>query len=115
MVNPLPAAANPTAGDIARGRVYYTYYCIQCHGGRGDGTGPVGESLFPPPADLRSPRAQARSDDQLLRAMLTGPSHEPVLEYTVLPEHRWWLVLYVRALAEVGSRQPAVGNRSGGP
>jgi hypothetical protein len=35
----------------------------------------------------------------LLRMMLTGAGHEPVLGYTVLPEHRWYLVLFLRSLA----------------
>lgn len=93
--NPLPA----TPDNIQRGRTYYQYYCIFCHGQTGDGYGPVGESFFPTPTDLRGAKVKALSDGQLLRAMLTGTGHEPVLETTVLSEHRWYLVLYVRSLA----------------
>jgi cytochrome c553 len=106
--SPLPSAeeartlANPltaTAANIARGKVYYQYYCVFCHGDRGDGTGPVGESYVPAPADLRSARVRAYSDGQLLRAMILGTGHAPVLEYTVPPEHRWYLVVYARRLS----------------
>ena len=90
--------APATARDLAAGGVYYEYYCLACHGPIGDGNGPVGESYVPRPADLRSRRVAGYSDGQLLRAMLLGVGHEPVLEYTVLPEHRWPLVHYVRQL-----------------
>jgi len=102
--NPIPA----TEANIARGKVYYQYYCVFCHAANGDGNAAVGQSFVPVPTDLRSPKVQAYSDGELLRAMLTGPGHKPaapyagptpVLEYTVLPEHRWYLVLFVRSLS----------------
>ena len=85
--------------DRRRGRVYYNYYCVFCHGDAGDGNGPVGQSYVPKPADLRSPKVGAYADGQVLRAMLTGVGHEPVLERVVPDEHRWPLVNYVRTLA----------------
>jgi mono/diheme cytochrome c family protein len=98
--NPIPA----TAESVARGKVYYEYYCLMCHGETGAGNGPVGESYVPVPADLRSPKLRVMADGQLFRAMLLGEGHEPVLAYTVLPEHRWYLVAYVRGLGKEGSR-----------
>ena len=106
----LPSAAqavqlkNPLAGnarDLARARVYYTYYCVFCHGDGGAGDGPVGQSYIPRPADLRSGKIAAYRDGELLRFMLTGVGHGPVLERVVPPEHRWYLVLLVRALSKV--------------
>ena len=103
-----PSATELTEANIARGKVYYQYYCIFCHAANGDGNATVGQSLVPVPGDLRSPKVQAYSDGELLRAMLTGPGHKPfapyagstpVLEYTVLPEHRWYMVLFVRSLS----------------
>ena len=89
-----------TPQDLAAGGAYYSYYaCLACHGPAGDGRGPVGESYVPLPADLRTPRVAALSDGALLRAMLTGPGHQPVMEHTILAEHRWPLVHYVRSLA----------------
>ena len=92
--NPLQASA----GNLAAGRVYYQYYCVFCHGDSGAGDGPVGDSYTPKPADLRSKRTAGYSDGNLLRAMLTGVGHEPVLERVVAPGHRWHLVLFVRSL-----------------
>lgn len=93
-VNPLPASAD----NLARARVYYTYYCVFCHGDQGAGDGPVGQSYVPRPADLRTRKVAGYSDGQLLRALLTRTGHEPVLERVVAPEHRWYLVLFVRSL-----------------
>jgi mono/diheme cytochrome c family protein len=95
-----------TPANRERGRVYYQYYCVACHGEKGDGAGPVGQSYLPVPADLRSPKIQAYADGRLLRAILTGTGHEPVLEYNVNPEHRWYLVLYTRTFAPPAQGKP---------
>jgi mono/diheme cytochrome c family protein len=92
----------PTAENLARGKVYYEYYCTFCHGERGDGAGPVGESYVPVPADLRTAKVQSYADGELLRAMLAGTGHDPVMNRTVHEQHRWYLVLYVRSF-----KQPA--------
>jgi len=96
LTNPLAA----TATNLLRGKVYYGYYCQFCHGATGSGDGPVGQSYVPAPALLKSARVQSLSDGELLRAMLTGPGHEPALERVVPPAHRWFIVLYLRDLAK---------------
>jgi mono/diheme cytochrome c family protein len=93
-------AVNPvamTAEDVARGKTYYEYYCAFCHGDDGSGTGPVGQSYVPTPSDLRAEKIRKYSDRQLHYSMLNG-IHAPVMGYTVLPEHRWHIVTYVRSL-----------------
>ncbi len=91
---PLPASAE----NIAIGRTYYEYYCLACHGAAGDGHGPVGESYFPTPSDLRTQKIKSMPEGVLLRAMLSGQGHEPVLP-RVVPEKAWWyLVLYMKSL-----------------
>ncbi|MGE5295663.1 MAG: c-type cytochrome [Solirubrobacterales bacterium] len=97
--NPLPR----TEATLASGRIYYGYYCAFCHGGAGQVTGPVGRSYMPAPTPLALPRIQAMSDSQLYRAMLTGVGHEPVLEYVIDVQTRWYIVSYVRTL---GSERP---------
>ncbi|MCE5277888.1 MAG: cytochrome C [Planctomycetaceae bacterium] len=105
--NPLPA----TGEQLRRGRTYYDYYCTFCHGSDGGGSGPVGESYVPTPADLRRPSVQQLGDGELLRRMLTGTGHQPVLERVVPAEHRWPLVLYVRSFATATrpAREPNPG------
>lgn len=97
----LPAATTaatsprPDAGAAKRGEIYYGYYCLFCHGEKGRGEGPVGESFNPRPADLG---ATSLSGGSLHAAMLTGIGHEPVLERVVRPEFRWDLVAYLETL-----------------
>ena len=100
----LTNALSATAANLARGQVYYGYYCAFCHGPAGAGDGPVGQSYTPVPADLRSPAIGSYTEGKFLRAMLTGTGHAPVLERVVPPEHRWYLVLYAHSLS---ARQPA--------
>lgn len=93
--NPLPA----TLLNVHNGETYYGYYCLMCHGSKGDGNGAVGESYVPKPTDMASPTVTSLTDGQLYYAMLNGVGHSPVLEQTVAPEQRWPLVLYVRTFA----------------
>jgi hypothetical protein len=92
--NPLPKMQE----NMNRGKTYYGYYCLFCHGSNGDGNGPVGESYTPVPSDLRDHRFKSLPDGRLYKMMLSGIGHEPVLERVVPPEHRWYLVLYIRSL-----------------
>jgi mono/diheme cytochrome c family protein len=95
--NPLQTSPD----NLTRARVYYQYYCVFCHGDSGAGDGPVGQSYTPQPADLRSPKIAGYRDGEMLRAMLSGVGHEPVLERVVPPEHHWYLVLLLRSLQGV--------------
>lgn len=88
-----------TAENRRRGRVYYEYYCLACHGTNADGTGPVGRSYSPVPADLRTAVPAIHTDGELLRRILTGRGHEPAMANIVTPAHRWYLVRHLRDLA----------------
>ncbi|HEX2951427.1 MAG TPA: c-type cytochrome [Armatimonadota bacterium] len=94
--NPLPS----TPANISNGRIYYGYYCLMCHGEKGDGNGPVGESYVPKPTDLSSPTVTSLNDGKLYQAMLHGLGHDPVMDETVQPEQRWPLVMYIRTFAK---------------
>lgn len=92
--NPVPA----TREARAAGHVYYDYYCRHCHGDHGDARVPVGEAYLPPPTDLTTPRVQNASDGELYLKMVTGAGHEPVLQSTVPPQRRWYIVRYLRGI-----------------
>lgn len=95
LANPFDANEN----NIAKGKVYYGYYCVFCHGDKGDGFGPVGYSYIPVPSDLRSSRVQAMSDGEVFYSMLTGTGHTPMLQRIIPSEYWWYLVLYVRQIS----------------
>ncbi|MFQ6132387.1 MAG: c-type cytochrome [Armatimonadota bacterium] len=96
----------PSQRALARGRLYYGYYCQACHGEDGRGHAPVGESYYPAPTDLSRAEVQSKSDGELYRAMVVGTGHEPTLAYIVPPERRWLIVLHVRELALPEERVP---------
>jgi len=95
LVNPVRL----TDDALDRGRIYYQYYCIFCHGAKGVPDTPIARGYVPAPTDLHSEKIKAYSDGQLLRAMLTGPGHDSVLEKVVPDDARWYLVHYVKRLA----------------
>jgi len=47
----LPGAAR-AAGDAAKGKVLFEQNCASCHGTTGEGNGPVGTTLNPPPRNF---------------------------------------------------------------
>lgn len=97
------------AFSIENGKRAYSLYCQFCHGLRGDGNGPVGESYVPRPADLRSDRIRAMDDTTLYISMLRGVGHEliinsdtfPVLDRIVDPQYRSYLIIYVKYLGKL--------------
>ena len=84
------------ASQVDDGHIFYGYYCRMCHGVKGDGNGPVGESYVPKPADLSQPAIRKLPDDELSRRMLHGLGHDPVMEQTVPIERRKPIVGYIR-------------------
>jgi cytochrome c len=122
--NPLPA----TADNIERGRQLYErdaqpLPCAACHGINGDGSGPAGRRLDPPPRNFRCAETMnALPDGQLYWAIEGGsrPFHVPELQgaleverpgrstpFTAMRGYSeflseteiWQLVLYIRTLA----------------
>ncbi len=93
---PNPAPDTPQAREL--GRIYYGWYCIQCHGASGRGDATVGVSYVPAPPNLTSKKAQSMSDGELAFAMAAGTGHAPVLDSTVPWEQRWYIVRYLRAI-----------------
>ena len=81
--------------NLERGQVYYGYYCIFCHGDRGEGNGPVGQSYIPKPSDLNTSRVKSYDLQQLYRASFTGTGHSPVLERVVPDAHRQFILAYI--------------------
>ncbi len=54
------------------GEQVYRSNCLNCHGSKGKGDGPIAASLTPPPADLTNPATQKKEDDALLKVIQNG-------------------------------------------
>lgn len=126
LVNPLPN----TAENVAKGRVLYQQdakpaSCASCHGANGDGDGPRGADLVPPPRNFTCAQAMAGlSDGQLYWVIENGsgefhaPSRQGAQQIPrpgrgvpsaahgsinrLNPTDIWQMVLYIRSLQVVG-------------
>ena len=91
-----PTAVENTSANFQKGRTYYGYYCIFCHGTLGKGNGPVGQSYIPKPADLSNDSIRKYNFAQLYNASFYGTGHDPVMERVVPKEFRPHILLYIQ-------------------
>lgn len=105
--NPLPLSEK----NLRNGRIYYNYYCVMCHGEDGRGNGPVGQGFVPKPTDLTTSGIAQLNAGQVYLRMLTGTGHEPVMDQTMLRDHRWPLVMYVQQLSKRVPEERSVRTR----
>ena len=123
LVNPFAGGADGTAqaagpsvaqlpGTVAaRGDSLYQTFCTVCHGGAGDGRGPVGPRVAAP--SLLTAQAQGRSDGYLYSIIRYGRGVMPRYGDKVYrPADRWAIVNYVRTLQ---SGAPAAATDSAAP
>jgi high-affinity iron transporter len=98
---PVPTA--PTRQpSLARGAALYQQVCAACHGLHGQGDGPAGAALDPPPIDFTDrTRADQRSVLSLFEAITQGVKGTAMAGYAdQLPvDDRWSLAYYVGSLA----------------
>jgi hypothetical protein len=74
----------------------YRRYCHHCHGPNGDGRIIVGESLETRPADLRSVRVQAKTDEALFDHIQRGGELMLPLAATLSPLEMLLTIEYLR-------------------
>lgn len=112
------APAWAQSGDAGRGEQIYMKRCVWCHGEEGDGFGPAGELLVPPPRDFTmglykiktSPHTEDFSNDADIYRMISDgmPGTDMPGWSDVLSEQdRWDLVVYLKAFAEL-EEEPGV-------
>lgn len=91
--------------DLRKGQQVFTTYCATCHGEKGDGQGPVGKTLDPPPRDFTKGEFKYGGTDQdLFDVISNGAASKggsPLMAPwgAVIPEaDRWAVVKFVRSL-----------------
>ncbi len=91
--------------DPAKGKSVYEIYCQSCHGPGGDGQGPIGKNLNPPPRDFTAGDFKFGGTDQDIFDVITNGAASkggsPLMAPwgAVIPEaDRWALVKYIRSL-----------------
>jgi mono/diheme cytochrome c family protein len=95
MKNPLPY----DVGSVARGKRAFGYFCIMCHGPKGEGYGTVGQSFYPLPANLMEDFVQEQTDGDLFYTITFGYERHPPLGDTAAEIDRWAIVHFIRSLA----------------
>ena len=97
--------ARAADGDAVKGGQVYALYCVTCHGATGDGQGPVGKTLQPPPRDFTMGDFKFGGDDQSVFDVISNGAASkggsPLMAPwgAVIPEaDRWGLVAYIRTL-----------------
>jgi cytochrome c553 len=85
---------------IKSGENVYLTYCAQCHGKNHDGKGPVGQSFYPLPADLKGAKVQFQKDGYLFHDISFGSPNgrQPPLATTVSITERWQVIAYIKSL-----------------
>ncbi|MBC8269408.1 MAG: c-type cytochrome [Rhodospirillaceae bacterium] len=106
-----PSVAAP--GDVENGEKIYMKRCVWCHGEEGEGDGPAGDLLVPPPRDFTSGLYKIKTspfdedfpnDDDIFRMISDGmpgtdmPAWKDILKNE---QDRWDLVAYLKAFAEL--------------
>jgi mono/diheme cytochrome c family protein len=99
------------------GRQVYTAQCAGCHGTTGDGKGPAGAHLNPPPRDYRNgvfkftstPRGSKPRREDLRRILKYGAKGTSMPAFRFLPEHEREAVIdYVQMLSSRGELELAL-------
>lgn len=94
-----------TAELMARGKERYTIYCAPCHGALADGQGILSKYDWPAIANLHQERLVTGPEGDIFNTITNGKNTMYPYGDKLVPEDRWAVVLYVRALqrASAGS------------
>jgi mono/diheme cytochrome c family protein len=95
--NQLPNPLPPTQDVLEAGRKYFNSYCIVCHGPRGDGRGYIVPKFTQPPS-LLSDKVRHWPDGRIFHTITLGQGLMNSYATQLLPEQRWAVIHYVRAL-----------------
>lgn len=87
-----------TQGNLQRGKRMYGIYCMQCHGEKGDGMGPlyVNKKYTYPPSSLLSEKMTAAPEADIYHVITVG--HGIMAEHgsMIQPNDRWKIAIYIK-------------------
>ena len=92
---------SPTPEMLARGQALFAQNCVSCHGPKGDGDGPAGKGLNPPPRRFTQKDGWVNGFhiDGIYKTLEQGVKGSSMVAYTMLTKRdRMALVHYVRSL-----------------
>lgn len=100
-----PAAVPINARLMESGREKYAIFCAPCHGGVGDGNGITKQYGMGATPSYHDDRLRQMADGEIYNTITNGKNTMLPYADKLLPEERWAVVAYVRALqrAQVGT------------
>ncbi|MCS7153628.1 MAG: cytochrome c [Bacteroidia bacterium] len=102
--NPLPA----TPENIAEGKRLYEYYCIHCHGEKGNGRGTLVEAgKYPQVPSYYGPQLRDLPEGKMFHSITYGKNLMGSHASQLSPEERWKVILYVQELRAKGLAEEA--------
>lgn len=103
MENPLPAnAVNIKAGETLFQQTAQPLACMNCHGVKGDGNGPMGSALDPRPRNFTCGETMKDiSDGQMYWIIKKGSKGTGMMAFSGMPDNQIWQVIhYIRTLTK---------------
>lgn len=94
--NPAPPKKTPEL--LKEGKKMFEQVCASCHGSNGDGKGPAGAVLKPPPSDFREPLKEwpnTKGDPQKIFGVISkGIPNSAMVAWTQYSEQQRWALAY---------------------
>lgn len=108
----IPPRPLDTKASLDSGGTHYGLECSICHGTDGHAQAPLGQWMYPRPADLTSKQVQSYSDQELFWIIQNGIRFTgmPAFGKVESPDHIWDLVNYVRTLSGESHTQNSTTN-----
>jgi len=96
----VPTSPPEVSSEIGEKIYHGKGICAPCHGEAGDGPGPAGKVLNPPPTNFRtSPFLQEKTDEGLFKIIKSGiPGTGMVAMNHLSDEEIWHLIAYIREI-----------------
>lgn len=109
-ISGFPASVVVDAKLMARGKDQYAIYCQPCHGALGDGNGITKQYGMGATPTYHDVRLRQMAEGELYNTIAHGKGNMLPYADKILPEDRWAVVLYVRALqrAQLGTRADVI-------
>jgi mono/diheme cytochrome c family protein len=105
----LPAGIAADEDTMERGKVKFETYCTPCHGAAGEGNGMVHQRAnslqqgWVPPTNLHEERIRTMAAGEIFNTVTNGIRNMQGYGSQIVPEDRWAIILYVRALQKAGA------------
>ena len=95
-VDPKPPPKNPEL--LKQGKKIFEQTCAPCHGTKGDGKGPAGAVLKPPPTDFQKPLKEWPNTkgnlEKIFGVISKGIPNSSMVAWTQYSEQERWALAY---------------------